>query len=59
MADIANMKILMIFIKIDESIDDWGYLNEHRPMICTLAQSHSLAWLLEPTGVNLRASGVC
>ena len=27
-------------------------------MICTLAQSHRLAWRLEPTGANLRASGV-
>ena len=27
-------------------------------MIYTLALSHRLAWYLEPTGANLRASGV-
>ena len=50
--------LMIIFIKIDESIDDWDDVNEYRHKIFTLAQSHSLAWLLELTGVNLRASGV-
>ena len=27
-------------------------------MTCKLAQSHGLAWVLEPTDANLRASGV-
>ena len=46
------------FIKIDKYIDDWVDVIEYRYRICTLAQSHSLAWSQEPTGVNLRASGV-
>ena len=57
-ADVANMKISIRFIKIDQSIDDWVELNKYRDRICTLAQSHRLAWLLEPTGAKLRASGV-
>ena len=57
-ADIKNMYILILFIKIDYSINYWGNVNEYRHRICTLARSHSLAWLLERTEVNLRASGV-
>ena len=57
-ADISNMKISISFIKIDQSIDDWVDLDKYRDRICTLPQSHKLAWLLEPTGAKLRSSGV-
>ena len=57
-ADIANVDFDHFFIKIDESLADWVDVIQYRHMICTLTQSHRLAWLLEPTGANLRASGV-
>ena len=41
-------------VYIIDFIDISGYIH----MICTLAQSHRLAWSLEPTGANLRVSGV-
>ena len=57
-ADIANMYILIVLIKIDKSLDDWVGVNKYRHRSCTLAQFPRLACFLEPTGVNLRASGV-
>ena len=43
---------------MNEYVVDIVDIREYIPRSCTLAQSHRLAFLLEPTGNNLLASGV-
>ena len=56
--DTETLKILFNFINISEYIVDFADISKSMHRTCTLAQSHRLAWLLESTGVNLRAPGV-
>ena len=56
--DIKKMKISSNFININEYNIDFIDISGYIHMTCTLAQSHRLAWRLEPTETNLRASGV-
>ena len=53
------MKLLSNFINMREYNVNFADICEYVPLICTLAQSRHLALLLEPTGYNLQASGVC
>ena len=54
----AKQKILSKIINVNEYILDIMYIGENIHKTYTLAQSYRLAWLLEPIGANLRASGV-
>ena len=52
------MKNLSNFFNIDECGIAFFDISKYLPRTCTLFQSHRLAWFLELTDVNLRASGV-
>ena len=52
------MKLLSNFNNICEYTVTLADIGEYIAWLCTLAQSHRFALLLEPTGANVRASGV-
>ena len=57
MRDMQILKFVPKFINKNEYIVDFGDISKYIYKTCTLVQTLSLAWLLEPTGANLRASG--
>ena len=52
------MKIWSKFININDYTVDFFANSEYIHRTFTFAQSHTLAWLLKPTRVNLEASSV-